>query len=46
MKAIEVVIWNKDMFIDERWLNRTIQLKTFKLSTYKDTISLNSIFKS
>jgi hypothetical protein len=46
MKSIEVVIWNKEMFIDPRWVNKTLQLKFFKLNNYKDTISLNSIFKS
>lgn len=46
MKAIEVVIWNKDMFIDPRWLNKTVQLKQFKLSNYKDALSISSNFKS
>ena len=46
MKSIEVVLWNKDLIIDPDWLGRTVQLKTFKLNSYRDTLSLNSLFKS
>ena len=46
MKSIEVVIWSKDLHIDQDWVNRTIHLKNFKLNTYRDVLSLNSQFKS
>lgn len=46
MKSIEVVIWNQDLFVDPKWQNKTIHLKSFKLNSYKDALSLNSIFKS
>jgi replication factor A1 len=46
LRSIEVVIWNKDMLIRPDWLGRTVQLRNFKLNNYRDTLSLNSLFKS
>lgn len=45
-KSIEVAIWNKEMKIDPRLVGRTVLLKSFKLHSYKDSISLSSLFKS
>lgn len=45
-KSIEVVIWNKDLYIDSMWQGRAVQLKNFKLHNYKDILSFSSIFKS
>ena len=46
LQSIEVVIWNKEMLLDRKWLNRTIRLKNFRIHKYKDVISLSSVFKS
>ena len=46
MKSIEVVLWSKDLIVENEWLQRTIQLRNFKLNTYREAISLNSLFKS
>jgi hypothetical protein len=46
LKSIEVVLWSRDIVVEEEWVNRTVQLKNFKLSNYRDTVSINSLFKS
>lgn len=45
-KSIEVVIWNKDFFIETMWQSRTIQLKNFRLHSYKDVLSFSTVFRS
>jgi len=45
-RSIEVVVWNKDLVIDPRWVDRTIVLKSFKLHTFRDMLTINSFFKS
>jgi hypothetical protein len=45
-KSIEVIIWNKDLYIDTLWVERTILLKNFRLHSYKDVTSFSSIFRS
>ena len=45
-KSIEVVIWNKDLYLDTMWEGKAIQLKNFKLHSYKDVLSFSTIFKS
>lgn len=45
-KSIDVVVWNKDLYINPMWLDKTILLKSFKLHNYRDTLSFSSIFRS
>lgn len=45
-RSVEVVIWNKDMYINPSWVNQTILLKYFKLHSYRDVLSFSSVFKS
>ncbi len=34
------------MNIDEKWLYRSLLLKSFRLNNYKDQLSLSSVFRS
>lgn len=45
-KSIDVVIWNKDLYINPMWVDKTVLLKHFKLHNYRDTLSFSSIFRS
>lgn len=45
-KSIDVVIWNKDLYINPMWVDKTIVLKHFKLHNYRETLSFSSIFRS
>lgn len=44
--VMEVTIWNNQINIDESLLNKTILLKHFKLTKYKDSYNLSSVFNS
>ena len=44
--VMEVTIWNNVINIDESLLNKTILLKNFKLTKYKDSYNLSSVFNS
>lgn len=43
---IQVVIWGRQIVIDQSLLNKTIELKYFKVTTYKENINLSSTFRS
>jgi replication factor A1 len=45
-KSIDVVVWNKDLYINPMWVDKTILLKSFRLHNYRDTLSFSSIFRS
>ena len=44
--VMEVVIWNRQVNVNEEMVNRTVLLKHFKRSIYKDNVNLTSTFRS
>jgi hypothetical protein len=45
-KSIDVVVWNKDLYVNPMWVDKTILLKSFRLHNYRDTLSFSSNFRS
>ena len=45
-KSMEIILWNRNIELDQNLLHRTVTLKNFKLSKYRDLLSLGSVFKS
>ena len=44
--VVEGIIWNRQVRLNSELLNRSVMLKQFKISNYKDTLNLNTTFKS
>ena len=45
-RAIEGLIWNRQVKLDRDLLNKSVVVKNVKVSKYKDSIILNTTFKS
>jgi len=44
---IKVVVWNKQVTVDlAQFMDKSVLLKHFKVSRYKEELHLNSTFKS
>ena len=43
---MEIILWNRNIELDQSLLRHTVVLKNFKLSKYRDLLSLGSVFKS
>ena len=44
--VMEVVLWNRQIIVDEGLLNKTVLLKRFKKSVFKDQVNLVATFRS
>ena len=44
--VLDVTIWNRTVEVEEQMLNKTVVLRHFKVSEYKDQYILMSTFKS
>jgi hypothetical protein len=45
-KSIEVILWGRDIHLNQEMLGQTMLLKNFRLNNYRDSLSLCSTFKS
>jgi hypothetical protein len=45
-RFIDLVVWNKDMYFNPNWVGKAVQIKSFKLHNYRDTLSFSSVFRS
>jgi hypothetical protein len=43
---IDAVIWGRQITLDQSFLNKTVELKSFKVTNYKENINLSSTFRS